>query len=80
MHGVRLLAPSLHDEDHTKDIDFSPASLRARRRAGYLDTLAVIDTAPWTISVDPIEGVVVHVPEGARAAIHEVPPTQSGAR
>jgi NTE family protein len=79
MHVVRLLAPSLHDEDHTKDIDFSPAGVRARRRAGYLDTLTVIDTAPWKNPVDPIEGVVVHVPEGARAAIHEPPPMQSGA-
>jgi NTE family protein len=79
MHVVRLLAPSLHDEDHTKDIDFSPAGIGARRRAGYLDTLTVIDTAPWQNPVDPIEGVVVHVPEGARAAIHEPPPMQPGA-
>lgn len=79
MHVVRLLAPSLHDEDHTKDIDFSPAGIRARRRAGYLDTVTVIDNAPWNHPVDPIEGVVVHVPEGARAAIDETPSMQSGA-
>ncbi len=28
------------DEDHTKDIDFTPAGIRARRQAGYADTLA----------------------------------------
>ena len=30
MHVVRLLAPKLDGEDHTKDIDFTPAGIRAR--------------------------------------------------
>ena len=32
MHVVRLLAPRLDDEDHTKDIDFSPAGIRSAGR------------------------------------------------
>ena len=38
MHVVRLLAPTIDGEDHTKDIDFSPAGIRARWEAGYADT------------------------------------------
>ncbi|QBB72626.1 patatin-like phospholipase family protein [Pseudolysobacter antarcticus] len=60
MHVVRLLAPALADEDHTKDIDFSPAGIRARREAGYAETRRIIEAAPWTAPVDPIEGMVVH--------------------
>src|SRR5207247_7937967 len=29
MHVVRLVAPRLDGEDHTKDIDFTPAAIRA---------------------------------------------------
>ena len=62
MHVVRLLAPRLDGEDHTKDIDFSPSGVRARWQAGYADTMRVIARAPWTAAVDPVEGVVVHEP------------------
>ena len=31
MHVVHLLAPRLEGEDHTKDIDFTPAGMRTRR-------------------------------------------------
>ena len=34
MHVVRLLAPRLENEDHTKDIDFSPSGIGMRREAG----------------------------------------------
>jgi NTE family protein len=68
MHVVRLLAPGLDDEDHTKDIDFSAAGILARRQAGYQDTLKVLDAAPWQAAVDPIEGVVVHLAGGTRVA------------
>ena len=61
MHVVRLLAPGLDDEDHTKDIDFSPAGIRARWRAGRDDTAAVLAKAPWQAPVDATEGVVVHL-------------------
>ena len=46
MHVVRLLAPSLEGEDHTKDIDFSAAGIRGRREAGYADTNRVLELAP----------------------------------
>jgi NTE family protein len=60
MHVVRLLAPSIEGEDHTKDIDFSPSGIRARWRAGYDDTIRVLDQAPWDGDFDPIEGFILH--------------------
>jgi NTE family protein len=35
MHVMRLLAPRLKNENHTKDIDFTPSGIRMRRDAGY---------------------------------------------
>ena len=58
MHVAHLVAPRLEGEDHTKDIDFSAAGVRARREAGYADTQRMIARAPWTAPVDPIEGVI----------------------
>ncbi len=61
MHVVRLVAPRLEGEDPTKDIDFTPAGVRARREAGYADTLRMIERAPWRHQPhDPIEGVIEH--------------------
>jgi NTE family protein len=60
MHIVPFLASRLDGEDHTKDIDFSRERLHARWRAGYADTLKIIDREPWAAPVDPIEGIVVH--------------------
>jgi NTE family protein len=60
MHVMRLLAPRLDGEDHTKDIDFTPAGIRARWQAGYADALHMIDRKPWAAPVDPMDGVVVH--------------------
>jgi NTE family protein len=60
MHVVRLLAPSLEGEDHTKDIDFSPAGIRSRRECGYADTNRVLELAPWAGDFDPIEGFILH--------------------
>jgi NTE family protein len=60
MHVVRLLAPTLDSEDYLKDLDFSPAGIRARWQAGIADTLRVIEQAPWEIEVDPMEGVILH--------------------
>jgi NTE family protein len=62
MHVAHLLAPRLEGEDHTKDIDFTSAGVHARRAAGYADTRRMIERAPWTAPVDPIEGVVEHLP------------------
>ena len=63
MHVVRLLAPNLDTEDQFKDIDFSPAGISARRKAGYENTRAVIARAPWTAEVDPLQGFVLHEAE-----------------
>ena len=60
MHVVRLLAPTIDGEDHTKDIDFSPSGIRARSAAGYADTSRVITMAPWEDEFDPMEGIILH--------------------
>jgi NTE family protein len=60
MHVAHLLAPRLDNEDHTKDIDFTTAGIRARREAGYADTMRMIAKAPWQAPADPIEGVIEH--------------------
>ena len=60
MHVIRLLAPALDHEDHSKDVDFSPRGIRERREAGYRDTLAVLEEAPWRADNDPLEGFILH--------------------
>ena len=60
MHVVRLLAPALDFEDHSKDIDFSPDGIRQRREAGYRHTMETLDKAPWREPVDPTEGFILH--------------------
>ena len=61
MHVVRLLAPGLDNEDHTKDIDFSRAGIRARWEAGLADTRRALAARPWEAAApDPLEGVVLH--------------------
>ena len=60
MHVVRLLAPRLENENHTKDIDFSPSGIGMRREAGYEATMRALKQAPWQGDFDPIEGVILH--------------------
>ncbi len=60
MHVAHLVAPRLEGEDHTKDIDFTPAGVRARREAGYADTMRMVERSPWRQPTDPIEGVIEH--------------------
>ncbi len=60
MHVVRLLAPQLNREDHTKDIDFSPSGIMQRWDAGYSHTRAVLARRPWIGEFDPLSGVVLH--------------------
>ena len=60
MHVVRLLAPALEYEDHSKDIDFSPEGIRQRREAGYRDTMVTLEQAPWRGEFDPLEGFILH--------------------
>ena len=59
----------LDGEDPMKDIDFTPAGVRARWRSGLDDTRAMIDRAPWRGAFDPMEAVIEHVaPERQRSA------------
>ncbi len=60
MHVVRLLAPQLDMESHTKDIDFSPSGIRQRWDAGHAHTKAVLDRSPWVGEFDPLSGVILH--------------------
>jgi len=60
MHVVRLVAPGVEGEDHTKDIDFTPAGIHARWQAGLADAKRMLRRAPWERPVDPTEGVVIH--------------------
>jgi NTE family protein len=70
MHVVRLLAPRLENENHTKDIDFTPSGIRMRREAGYEATMRALRQAPWQGEFDAIEGVILHesMPDLAMAA------------
>ncbi|MBI5263761.1 MAG: patatin-like phospholipase family protein [Bradyrhizobium sp.] len=60
MHVVRLLAPQLDRETHTKDIDFSPSGIMRRWDAGYRHTRAVLERPPWIGEFDPLSGVILH--------------------
>jgi NTE family protein len=60
MHVVRLLAPALDGEDHSKDVDFSPSGIRERWEAGYEHTRATLQQAPWKGNFDPLEGFILH--------------------
>ena len=60
MHILELRAPALPSEDHTKDIDFTPAGIDARWKAGLNCARQKIEAAPWATSFDPMMGVVVH--------------------
>jgi len=66
MHVVRLLAPALDHEDHSKDIDFSVGGIRRRREAGYSDTMRTLEKAPWRTPVDDLEGFILHEASGGR--------------
>ncbi len=60
MHIVPLYAPRIAGEDHTKDIDFTPGGISARRNAGYADMRRTLAQAPWREAVDAMDGVVIH--------------------
>jgi NTE family protein len=69
MHIVRLNAPRLPGEDHTRDIDFTRAGIEARWQAGYADTVAMLERRPWDVPVDPHIGVAVHDTDGQELQI-----------
>ena len=60
MHVVRLLAPQLDRETHTKDVDFSPGGIKQRWAAGYAHTRSVLSRKPWVGEFDPLAGIVFH--------------------
>jgi NTE family protein len=60
MHVVRLLAPQLDRETHTKDIDFSSRGIMQRWDAGYSHTKAALEHASWAGEFDPLSGVILH--------------------
>ena len=60
MHVVRLVAPRLADEDHTKDLDFNPARIEQRWQAGLRDTRQSLALRAWLDPVEPMDGLVVH--------------------
>lgn len=67
VHIVRLLAPRLDGEDHTKDIDFTASGIKARWAAGYTDTQDAIAEKPWDCTIDPLDGLLLHEHESAYA-------------
>lgn len=66
MHVVRLLAPQLDQEDHTKDVDFSSQGIRQRWEAGYAHTSEMLAKAPWRAPYDPLEGFILHEALGGK--------------
>ena len=60
MHLVRLVAPRLPDEDHTKDMDFHAARIRQRWQAGLADARRSLARQAWLEPVGPMDGLVVH--------------------
>jgi Patatin phospholipase len=44
---LRLLAPRLDNENHTKDIDFTSAGIRLRWEAGYAHTMRALERRAW---------------------------------
>jgi NTE family protein len=60
MHVVRLLAPQLDRETHTKDVDFTPRGIKERWQAGYAHTKSVLSRRPWVGEFDPLSGIVFH--------------------
>jgi NTE family protein len=71
MHVVQLLAPQLDHEDHTKDVDFSPASIKERWDAGFAHTRSALAREPWVGQFDPLSGVILHGTEDFRALAAE---------
>ena len=60
MHLMRLVAPRLPDEDHTKDMDFNTSRIQARWQAGIADAQRTIARRAWLEPIDATQGLVVH--------------------
>lgn len=59
-HLVRLQAPRLPDENHAKDIEFTPTRVGQRWAAGYRGTLRALAERPWQQPVGMEEGILLH--------------------
>lgn len=60
MHLMRMVAPRLPDEDHTKDMDFNASRIRQRWQAGLADARRTLAGQAWLEPVGPMDGLVVH--------------------
>ena len=60
MHVAHLLAPRVNERGPHQGHRLQPDGIRARREAGYADTMRMIERAPWQRPADPIEGVIEH--------------------
>jgi NTE family protein len=73
---VRLLSPRLEQENHTKDIDFSPAGIRRRREAGHADTMDALRRQPWIGKFGLLDGVILHEPQPGAEPAAEIDPAE----
>jgi Patatin phospholipase len=48
------------NENHPKDVDFTPAGIGKRWEAGHVATPQAPEQRPWERERDPLEGVVLH--------------------
>ncbi len=60
MHVVQLLAPRLGNERPMKEMDFSPAGIRARWQAGHADASRALARSEWLGDASPLDGVVLY--------------------
>ncbi len=74
MHVVRLLSPRLDNENHTKDIDFTPAGIGRRWEAGIADTRRALERQAWIGEWGLLDGVILHEPEPGAEPAAEIEP------
>lgn len=60
MHLIRLVAPRLPGEDHTRDMDFSTSSIRTRWQAGLEGARRAIAQQAWLSPTGPVDGLIIH--------------------
>ncbi len=60
MHLIRLVAPPLPGEDHTRDMDFNTSSIQTRWQAGLAGARRAIAQKAWQHPVGPMDGLIVH--------------------
>jgi NTE family protein len=60
MHIVRIVHRSEPGELATKDYEFSSVSVSDHRRAGYQDTMQILENPTWLRPLPPDMGVILH--------------------